>query len=240
VNIALIPARAGSKRLPNKNLINLKNKPLIGYTIEAAIKTELFTEIIVSTDSQEIAEIALKYGAQVPSLRPKDIAGDLSCDIDWVKHAINQMIKTPPELVKNLAILRPTNPLRSSNTIVSGFAALTSAEWADSLRALQRIDQHPGKMWKLDKSGKATPYLDQSNRSVPTHDSPTQSLNELWVQNASLEIVRLAAVLNTGTISGRSVLGFEMPGIEGYDINTIEDLKYLDFLISINPKLLSS
>lgn len=238
MNIALIPARSGSKRLPNKNLTILKNKPLIVYSIEAAIKAELFEEIIVSTDSQEIAEVALEYGARVPNLRPKELSGDLSCDIDWVNHAINQMVKTPLELVKNLAILRPTNPLRSCKTIVNGFTAFTSAEWADSLRAMERVAQHPGKMWKLDRNGKATPYLDQSNRSVPTHDSPTQSLNELWVQNASLEIVRLAAILSTGTISGRSVLGFEMPGIEGYDINTLEDLEYLDFLISSNPEIL--
>jgi len=240
MNIALIPARAGSKRFPNKNLALLENKPLIAYSIESALKTNEFTEVIVSTDDRKIADVAKEYGASVPMLRPSDISGDLSCDIEWLNHAINHMISSPLSLVKNLAILRPTNPLRSSNSIINGLRALNSNKWADSLRAMELTSKHPGKMWVIDLNGKATPYLMQKNGLVPTHDSPLQTLERLWVQNASLEIVRLKAVLETGTISGDAVLSFEMPGLEGYDINSIEDFNYLQFLVSKDPRLLET
>ena len=238
MNIALNPARSGSKRLPGKNIKLLNGKPLIFYSINAALETNLFTEVIISTDSQEIADIARSCGGTVPLLRPSEFATDLSSDIEWISHAVNLMLKTPHRDIDSVSILRPTSPLRSSSTIVKALKLLESTSWADSLRAMEITDKHPGKMWILDEEKKAQPYLDQTGEVTPTHNMPTQSLQTLWIQNASLEIIKFKSLISTKSISGNNVLGFEMPGLEGFDINTPQDFEFLEFIVSRNPKLL--
>jgi N-acylneuraminate cytidylyltransferase len=237
--VALIPARSGSKRLPNKNVKDLRKKPLIAYSIEQAIKSNIFSEIVVSTDSEDIAAIARDYGASVPILRPEVFASDNSPDIEWVLHALDNMVSIDKDKIEFMALLRPTNPLRSSRTIVKAFDLLKDSTWADSLRAMEITNKHPGKMWILDQNSFATPFLDQKNNDSPTYNSPTQSLGNVWVQNASLEWARVKRVIETRSISGNSVLGFEMPGLEGFDINSQEDWDYLEFLLSKYPKILN-
>ena len=239
MNIALIPARFGSKRLPNKNTKLLNGKPLIFYSIKSALDTKIFSEVIVSTDSQEIAEIAKSCGAMVPILRPSEFATDFSSDIEWVTHAINFMVKIPHSDIDLVSILRPTSPLRRSTTIINALKLLETTSWADSLRAMEITDKHPGKMWILNEEKKAHPYLDQTSESIPTHNKPTQSLQTLWVQNASLEIIKFKSLTSTKSISGSNILGYKMPGLEGFDINTQQDFEFLEFIISRNPHLLT-
>jgi N-acylneuraminate cytidylyltransferase len=239
VNVALIPARSGSKRLPGKNVKSLQDKPLIAYAIEQATKSNLFSEIIVSTDSEEIAVIARGFGASVPILRPEIFASDSSPDIDWVLHALDNMVSFDKDKIECMALLRPTNPLRSSGTIIKAHGLLRQNPWADSLRAMEITNKHPGKMWILDQNSRAMPFLVQKDKGNPTYNSPTQSLGSVWVQNASLEWARVKRVVETRSISGNTVLGFEMPGLEGFDLNTQEDWDYLEFLLSKNPKLLN-
>jgi CMP-N,N'-diacetyllegionaminic acid synthase len=238
VNIALIPARSGSKRLPLKNIKPLNGVPLIAYTIVAAIKSELFKEVIVSTDSHVIADIAKEWGAKVPGLRPERFSTDSSTDIEWVNHAISEFISTPAHLVDKVSILRPTSPLRKSSSIVTAMNELNACTWADSIRAMEPIKNHPGKMWILDQNNHADPFLDQSAEVIPTFNKPTQMLQKLWVQNASLEIARMSAIIRTQKISGDKVLGIELPSFEGFDINTPSDWEYLEFVVSKNPEVL--
>jgi CMP-N-acetylneuraminic acid synthetase len=238
MNIALIPARAGSKRIPSKNIRILNGEPLISYTIRSALKSNIFSEVIVSTDSQEIGNIARAYGAKVPILRPSQYATDTSTDIEWVQNALTTMVENPLESIETVAILRPTSPLRSSNSIINAMDLLKANQWADSVRAMEITYKHPGKMWVLDKNNKALPYLDQINGCIPTYNSPTQILQKLWIQNASLEIVKLKALLETNSISGNTVLGFEMPGFEGFDLNSLHDLEFLEFLVLKYPEIL--
>jgi len=238
VNIALIPARVGSKRLPFKNIKPLKGVPLIAYTIVSAIESNLFSEVIVSTDSPDIADIAQKWGAKVPGLRPKKFSTDLSTDIEWVNHAIKEFVSTPLHLVDKVSILRPTNPLRKSSSIIAAMNKLNACAWADSIRAMEPTNYHPGKMWILDQQNHAAPYLDQSDETIPTFNKPTQSLQKLWIQNASLEIAKLSAIIKTNKISGDKVLGIELPLLEGFDVNTPQDWEYLEFILSRYPEAL--
>jgi CMP-N,N'-diacetyllegionaminic acid synthase len=233
--IALIPARGGSKRIPKKNTRLLNGIPLIGYTICSAFATNIFEKIIVSTDDKEIAEIAKKFGAAVPSLRPKEFALDSSPDIEWVTHALEEWC---PENTSQLALLRPTSPLRKPQTIVDAIDRFRNNDWADSLRAMQLISEHPGKMWRVKKNGEATPFLNQVGREVPMHSSPTNTLESLWVQNASLEIIRASTVFEKKSIAGDNILSFQMPNFEGFDINTELDWKYVSHLVSMDPLLL--
>jgi CMP-N,N'-diacetyllegionaminic acid synthase len=227
VSVGLIPARSGSKRVPNKNKRILGGLPLVSHTIAAAIESGIFAEIIVSTDDPEIAQISVECGAKVPSLRPSAISGDFSTDIEWLMYAVDHQISV---LADYLAILRPTSPLRKAETIRNATLVLERNSWADSIRAMEVTDKHPGKMWILHENDEATPLQDQSLEVIPTHNRPTQTLPKVWVQNASLEVVRLTSLLETGSISGRRVMGFEMPGYEGFDLNTELDWKLLEIL----------
>jgi N-acylneuraminate cytidylyltransferase len=228
----LIPARSGSKRIKDKNIALIGDKPLIAFTIETALGISESSKVIVSTDSKEIAENARSFVATVPGHRPPIFATDLSPDIDWVLHAVN----TWPNIKESefLAILRPTSPLRTASTIIRALECLKNNPDFDSLRAVRSIKEHPGKMWR--KVGIAIePYIAETSilTGAPSHSSPMQALEQLWIQDASLEIVRTKKILETKSIAGKKVLGFEMPNNEGFDINYIEDLEYLRFLLGM-------
>ena len=238
-NIALIPARSGSKRLKMKNIRELQGIPLIAYSISAAKSSGLFSEVIVSTDCAVTAGIAKDWGAHVPILRPSEISGDTNSDLEWVMHAMNCMIQTPLHQIEYVAILRPTSPLRKSESIISSLKFLSDCNWADSIRAMEVVSQHPGKMWIQDGNCHAKPFLAQTEGSIATYNSPTQNLTRLFVQNASLEIVRRSSLIESKSICGTNVLGVTLPNFEGFDINTQLDWEFLEFLISKYPEILS-
>lgn len=121
--LAVIPARGGSKGVPHKNIRDLDGKPLIAYTIEAAIKSKVFDKIVVSTDSSEIAEIAQRYGAEVPFIRPKDLSGDFSSSDDVVLHAIDYFKRKGKEF-EYVCKLQPTSPLRNETHIMEAYQLL--------------------------------------------------------------------------------------------------------------------
>jgi CMP-N-acetylneuraminic acid synthetase len=230
--VALIPARSGSQRIPNKNLIEIEGHPLISYSIRSALLSGVFTRVVVSTDSRQIAEIAKKYGAEVPHLRNPEYAKSLSPDFEWLSEVVVDWLGLSEEEV--FAILRPTSPLRSPETLRSAMEIFTYTKNIDSVRAVRRVREHPGKMWRLDKEGVIHPYIDGINRETlaPFHSSPLQSLEELWIQDASLEIGFARNVLTHKSISGNRIIGFKMPGYEGFDLNYEEDLMLLKALIS--------
>ncbi len=230
-SIALIPARSGSKRTPGKNIRLLDGKPTIAYSILAAQSSGIFKQIIVSTDSEEYMNIAMRFGIKPTALRPPNFASDLSPDIDWVNHAIDNLIEDVNDTDK-LFILRPTSPLRSAATIQAASQQFENSNQIDSLRALQQVSEHPGKMWRVDENNLARPYLNQGEFLIPTHSRPTQSLEKLFVQNASLEITTVSSVRASNSISGKTVLAFFMPGYEGLDVNSELDFQFLEFLIS--------
>ena len=143
--VALVPARSGSERVPGKNILPLAGHPLIAYTIAAARASGLFAAVVVSTDSEEIAEVARRYGGDVPGLRPAGMATATSPDIEWVLHVMGGRDE---EL---FSILRPTSPFRTAATIRRAWEQLLAlGDRADSIRAVEPTRQHPGKMWTID------------------------------------------------------------------------------------------
>jgi len=232
--VALIPARKGSERLPGKNVADLNGHPLIAYTISSAKRSNLFDRVIVSTDCPQIAEISKGYGAEVPSLRPIELSSSSSPDIFWVLLAINDWLQLKDE--DFFAILRPTNPFRRPETIIRAFNSLFEDSSVDSIRAIRPIKEHPSKMWRGEPGQVLIPFDDSVSpeTGAPNHSSPFQSLEKLWIQDASLEIARVSAVRKYHSISGMRVLGFEMPNNEGFDINYIEDLEIARKIASEN------
>lgn len=228
--VALIPARAGSVRVPGKNVAPLAGHPLIAYSIAAARASGRFASVVVSTDSEEIAAIARRYGAEVPGLRPVEIAGSGSPDIEWVRLVLDG---TDFEL---FSILRPTSPFRTAQTILRAFAAFEAVPDADSLRAVRRVKEHPGKMWVVEGET-MRPLLPQTPGEIPTHSRQTAVLPEVFVQDSSLEIAR-TAIVERGEIAGDVVVPFFCEGHEGLSIDYPEDLAEAERIAAADPGLL--
>lgn len=235
--IAFVPARGGSERVPGKNVRPLAGHPLLAYAIAAAGESGCFERVIVSTDREETAEIAREYGAEVPFLRPPELATSTSPDIEWIEHALGMIIPRP-EL---LAIVRPTSPFRTGETIRRAMRQLLDAPHADSIRAVERCTQHPGKMWRIEGTGEPmTPLLDQSHLTVKWHARQYPDLPEVYVQNAALEIARTEAVLRTGTREGEVILPFLTTGHEGLNIDYEADWSRAEALVASGEAVLPS
>jgi N-acylneuraminate cytidylyltransferase len=231
--VALVPARSGSKRVPGKNVRRLGPHPLLAYTIAAARASGVYSAVVVSTDDQGYADLATHYGAEAPFLRPAAIAGDLSPDIEWVEHAL-AFLEAQGRRFDGFSILRPTSPFRRAATIQRAWAAFEAAEGADSLRAVEKCKQHPGKMWVL-RGERMLPLLPLSPAEQPWHSSQYQALPEVYVQNASLEIAWTRVVRQGRTIAGTVVVPFLTQGLEGVDVNDERDWDWAGRLVQEQP-----
>jgi CMP-N,N'-diacetyllegionaminic acid synthase len=228
--IALIPARSGSKRVPGKNIHMLAGHPLIAYTICAARQSGIFSDIFVSTDSEEYAGISRQYGAEVPFLRPADISGDLSLDIEWVDFTLHKLKETGREY-DCFSILRPTSPFRLPTTIQRAWMEFLNEEGVDSLRAVEKVKEHPGKMWVI-RGNRMMPLLPFGPKEQPWHSTPYQGLPEVYSQNASLEMAWTRVVFNGRTIAGNVVMPFFTEGYEGLDVNRPYDWELAERLVT--------
>jgi len=227
--IALIPARSGSKRVADKNIRPLAGHPVIAYTIAAARQSGIFSAIVVSTDSEGYANVARKYGAEVPFLRPAEISGDVSPDIEWIEFTLKRLKEMGREY-DCFALLRPTSPFRLPETIQSAWKEFISQEGVDSLRAVEKCREHPGKMWVI-RGKRIYPLLTIGPEELPWHSTPYQSLPEVYSQNASLEIAWTRVVLEGHTIAGEVVMPFLTAGYEGFDVNRPYDWQFAEELV---------
>ena len=172
--IGLIPARSGSKRVPHKNIKPLAGHPLIAYSISAALDSGVFAAVVVSTDSEEYAAIARHYGAEVPPLRPADLAGETSPDIEWVEHTLTSF-KELGRQYDCFSILRPTSPFRTADTIRRAWGEFCAENGVDSLRAVEKCHTHPAKMWVV-RGKRMVPLLPLGPASQPWHSSQYPTL----------------------------------------------------------------
>ncbi len=225
--VALVPARAGSERVPGKNVLPLGGHPLIAYSIAAARQSGLFETVVVSTDSEEIAHTAERYGAEVPGLRPPEIATATSPDIEWVLHVMDGRDE---EL---FSILRPTSPFRTAETIRRAWEQLLAlGDRADSIRAVERARQHPGKMWVID-GDLMRPLLEQPAEGTPTYSTQTKALAPVYVQNSSLEIAWAHVLAGPRPeIAGQRIAPFITEGWEGFSIDYRDDVEVAEHALS--------
>lgn len=219
--IAFIPARSGSKRVQNKNVRPLGGHPMLAYTIRAAIDSGVFDAVICATDSEQYADVARHYGAEVPFLRSAEISGDKSPDIEWVVWMLKALKEVGREF-EIFSILRPTSPFRQPETIRRAWSLFIEDPRADSLRAIEKCKQHPGKMWVI-RGKRMLPLLPYANGATPWHSSQYAALPEIYVQDASLEIAWSRAPLEQNSIAGEAIIPFISQGLEGFDINDPED-----------------
>lgn len=232
--VALIPARGGSTRIERKNIKPLAGRPLIAWTIAAAKASGVFSAVFVSTEDAGIGETAIREGADCWIIRPPEMSGPHSSDIEWVTHALDCDVLSDygpnrqasrygklSSLYDSWALLRPTSPFRTADTIRRAYEQFVqNGPNIDSLRAVERVSQHPGKMWLYDPDQLLIrPYDRFGLRNPPAHSRATQSLPPVYVQNASLEMAWTRVVTEQQSISGCRVMPFFTEGWEGFDIN---------------------
>ena len=237
--VALIPARAGSVRVPGKNLRLLAGYPLLAYAIGAAREAGIFERIIVSSEDRATLDVALHYGADLV-IRPEEMAASDSPDIAWVDHAIcavdGTLLERPPAA---FAILRPTSPFRRGWWIRRAWERLRADPRADSIRAVRLCSEHPAKMWwHLIPGPYMAPVLLGIGEEAPTHSMPTQELPRVYVQTGALEIAWTRVL--PGSISGQMVLTYftAADAPEAIDINEEIDLERSVILAAEHPEYL--
>jgi len=204
--LALIPARGGSESIPRKNLLSLAGSPLIAYSIAQALESRHITRTIVSTDDPEIAAVARACGADVPFLRPSELAGNRSLDLETFRHALGWLREHEGYTCEAVVHLRPTGPMRRVQIIDAAIAELLSRPEADSLRSVSMSTQTPFKMWRM--AGEYLEPLLQIDGVVEPYCQPRQSLPDVYWQNGYVDIVRPRVVLEDGLMCGHRVLPF--------------------------------
>ncbi len=194
---------------------------MMAYTVRAAIDSGVFDAVICATDSQLYADVATYYGAEVPFLRSADISGDKSPDIEWVVWLLKQL-EAHGRSYEIFSILRPTSPFRLPETIQRAWKVFREDPRADSLRAVEKCKQHPGKMWVV-RGQRMLPVMPFNIDATPWHSSQYANLPEIYAQDASLEIAWSRIALEHNTIAGEAIIPFFSKGLEGFDINEPED-----------------
>jgi CMP-N,N'-diacetyllegionaminic acid synthase len=205
--LALIPARGGSKGIARKNIMMLAGKPLVAYSILQASSSERINRVIVSTDDEEIAQVARAWGAEVPFIRPAEYAQDDSPDIEVFRHALSWLHEREgyrPDLVVHL---RPTGPARLVKRIDEAIDLLVAHPEADAVRSVTVARQTPYKMWHLTPDGYMTPVLRMAGMS-DGQSLPRQSLPVVYWQNGYVDVVRPRAVLEKTSMWGECVLPY--------------------------------
>jgi N-acylneuraminate cytidylyltransferase len=201
--ISLIPARGGSKGIYKKNIAPLAGKPLIAYSIEYSLACPLIGRTIVSTDDSEIADIAKKYGAEVPFLRPSELAQDDTQDYPVFLHAL-QWLREHEGYTPDLVVhLRPTSPLRPTGLIEKAIQMITQDPDADCLRTISETPITPYKMWKMEK-GYLRPFVQLEGKE--SYNMPRQDLPKVFWHNSVLDIIRASTILEKHSVSGIKIL----------------------------------
>ena len=224
--IAIIPARGGSKGVPRKNLRALGGKPLIAWTIACAKAAPSIGRVIVSTDDPEIAEAATEAGAEVPFLRPADLAQDTTPDLPVCRHVLEQLAAAGnlPDVV---VWLRPTSPLRRVEDIEGAIAALATTR-ADSVRSVSLSKAHPYWM-KTVADGLLESFVPgKDDRTHPNR----QSLPPVYMLNGAVDVMRTPVVLARQSLWGDSVGAFVMPAERSIDIDTFTDFAMAEILLA--------
>lgn len=223
-NIAIIPARSGSKGLENKNIKILVNKPLLAYSIFAAKESGIFSEVMVSTDSIEYAKIAKKYGANVPFLRSKELSNDSAGSWDVVKEVLYGYYEKDIAF-DTVCLLQPTSPLRKSDDIIAGYDNLYLRN-ADAITAVCEMEHSP--LWSFSLEN------DNSMIEFRKHviSEPRQNLKTFYRINGALFIRKIEYKNKRIKILDKKEYAFIMERDRSVDIDNIDDFEYASYLIN--------
>jgi len=222
--IAIIPARSGSKGIPGKNIARLGKHPLLAYSIVAA-KLAGIKRVWVSTDSEKYAEIAKRYGAEVPFLRPTEISNDRSTDFEFMRQAMDWMDQNENTVPEYWLHLRPTTPLRDPKILKEAFELIQSNPKASSLRSGHEAPESPFKWFLKDDEGFFKGL--REDLTPEKVNMPRQTFPKMYNPDGYVDIVRSSHVLHSTTLHGEKMLVFESPQCD--EIDTKEDFEFLEY-----------
>tara|TARA_B100000959_G_C14664301_1_gene493717 strand:- start:7 stop:693 length:687 start_codon:yes stop_codon:yes gene_type:complete len=217
--LVIIPARSGSKGIRNKNIKKIKNKPMLCHSIIYAKKCKFVDEIIVSTESLKYAKIAIKFGAKVPFLRKKKLAGDKIQDYPVILESLIKSEKFFETKFNYIILLRPTSPFREPKLIERGLKKLHYSKISSSVRSVVNTKIHPFRHWKINKYGMMKSII--KNKKEP-YNIPRQQLPKLYFQSGDIEVIKRKTIFK-GSVSGKYVLPLIVKSYK--DIDTLQDFK---------------
>ena len=206
----------------------LNGLPLIAYTIEAAKKSKYINRIVVSTDSEEIADIAKQFDAEVPFLRPSGISKVDSTEMQFFNHALDWFVKNENYIPDLIVLLYPTSPFRKAESIDKAIEEMLKNPEADSLRSIRLCSEHPYKMWVIEK-GYLKPFMREKNMNI--HTFSYQLLPTVYIQNASIYITKPSTIKNKKSPTGDIIIPFIMDEIESIDINSPPDFAFAEMTL---------
>jgi CMP-N-acetylneuraminic acid synthetase len=223
--LGVIPARGGSKSVPRKNIRTLAGKPLLVYTIEAALASLLLTDLVVSTDDPEIREVALNCGAQAPFLRPAKLATDTALAIPTIQHAVGEMEIRRGSPYDYVVMLQPTTPLRTSSDIDEALTHLIESD-ADGIISVVHVDNwHPMKMKKFIGD------LLVDYERPPVENPPRQSLSPVYMVNGAIYATKRDVFMNDASFQGKRCLGYIMPVERSVNIDSDVDFIVAEYML---------
>ncbi|HET6846717.1 MAG TPA: acylneuraminate cytidylyltransferase [Anaerolineales bacterium] len=229
--LAIIPARGGSKGIPRKNIRNFAGYPLLAYSVAAGKQATAVGRVLVSTDDDEIAAVARDFGAEVPFLRPAELAADDTTDLPVFQHALHWLVEkegyTPDVVVQ----LRPTSPIRPPGLIDAAVAALMQHVDADSVRGVVPAAQNPHKMWRLDGVDRPMkPLLNVAGIGEP-YNAPRQALPQIYWQTGHVDAIRTETILARHSMSGERIYPLVIDSRYTIDIDNLADWARYEALV---------
>lgn len=225
--LAIIPARSGSKGVPKKNIKELAGAPLISYTIKAAKKSEFITRVIVSTDSEEIADVATKYGAEVPFLRPAELATDDAKAIDVYLYTIERLNLENDEQINEFLVLLPTSPLRNYMDIDQAIKIFKKKN-ADSVISVTETEYPPQWIKRISEKGILEDYIQGLN------NLNRQEYEKTYIPNGAIYIFKYNVLKKEYNYYTDKTYPYIMPNIRSIDIDTPLDFMIAEYLIKNN------
>lgn len=232
--LAIIPARGGSKSVPRKNIRLFYGYPLIAYSIAAGKLSSNIDRVLVTTDSEEIADVAKQYGAEVPFLRPAEYSLDWSPDIDFIRHALEWLYHNEGKVPRWLVQLRPTSPIRHPSIIDKGIETIRGNCAATSLRSVHKCANPP---FKYYKAGKKNGFLEplMPDMTLEETNMPRQGYPEVYIGNNYVDVLRADVVIRSDGMYGSDLLAFVTEEIP--DIDTELDARLLSCYEGMNQAL---
>ncbi len=229
--LTLIPARGGSKSIPRKNIRPFAGHPLIAYSIAAGLCAETVTRVIVSTDDDEIAAVARRYGAETPFLRPDEYSQDNTPDLPVFQHALNWLEEHEgyrPEIVVHL---RPTSPFRRVSHIDEAVYRLMARPEADAVRTVCVPFQNPFKMWRIEPDGFMRPLGVELGISHEPYNQPRQMLPEVYWQTGYVDVAWSDTILVKDSMTGERILPLIIDPSQWIDIDSADDWRRAERLL---------
>jgi YrbI family 3-deoxy-D-manno-octulosonate 8-phosphate phosphatase len=229
--LAIVPARGGSKGIPRKNIKLFAGHPLVAYSVAAGIQARSVGRTIVSTDDEEIAETARRYGAEVPFLRPASLAQDDTPDLSVFQHALRWLEENEGYRPDVVVQLRPTSPIRPPELVDRAVGLLLEHPDADSVRGVVPAGQNPHKMWRIGADGHMRPLLDVEGIAEP-YNAPRQALPPVYWQTGHIDAIRTKTILEGGSMSGQVILPVLIDPRYTVDLDNLSDWQRAEWLVT--------